>query len=127
MQTSTSLNLFRLSGFGVYQLARELVCPKSLLVVERPRGDRKATRPKSVWLFPFFGAKGKQAWWNKHQCNTIWKDMKDAIRHGIDLKVAITLADRSNTQPEASVAWFYVGETRACHSKDLCERRLSQV
>jgi hypothetical protein len=51
--------------------------------------------------------------------------MKNAIRHGIDLKVAITLADRANTQPEASVAWFYVGETRACHSKDLCERRLS--
>ena len=37
------------SGYGVYQdLARELVCPKSLLVVERPG---KATRPKSVWLF----------------------------------------------------------------------------
>jgi hypothetical protein len=50
--------------------------------------------------------------------------MKDAIRHGIDLKVAITLADRANTQPEASVAWFYMGETRACRSEDLCEQRL---
>jgi hypothetical protein len=50
--------------------------------------------------------------------------MKNAIRHGIDLKVAITLADRANTQPEASVAWFYVGETRASHWKELCERRL---
>ena len=50
--------------------------------------------------------------------------MKDSIRHGIDLKVAITLADRANTQPEASVAWFCMGETRACRSEDLCEQRL---
>jgi hypothetical protein len=55
------------------ELARELVCPKSLLVVERPRGDRKATRPKSVWLFPFFGTKGKQAWWNKSR-----------VQHGLE-------------------------------------------
>ena len=75
-----------MSGFGVYQeLARELVCPKSLLVAE-PRRDRKATRPKSAWLFPFFGTKGKRAWWNKHECNTAWKNMKDGIRHGIDIK-----------------------------------------
>jgi len=113
-----------MSGFGVYQeLARELVCPKSLLVAE-PRRDRKATRPKSAWLFPFFGTKGKRAWWNKHECNTAWKNMKDGIRHGIDIKVAIKLADRGNTQPEANVAWFCVGETRACNSKDLFERRL---
>ena len=37
--------------------------------------------------------------------------MKDGIRHGIDIKVAIKLADRGNTQPEAIVAWFYVGQT----------------
>ena len=32
-------------------------------------------------------------------------------RQGINPKVAITLADRGNTQPEAIVAWFYVGQT----------------
>ena len=52
--------------------------------------------------------------------------MKDAIRHGIDFKVAITLADRANTQPETSVAWFYMGETRECRSEDLCEQRLGR-
>ena len=87
------------------------------LEVEWPRGDRKATRPKSVWLFPFFGTKGKQAWWNKHECNTVWKNMKDAIRHGIDLKVAITLAHRANTQPEAEVAWFNVARRAHANRK----------
>ena len=59
----------------VYQeLARELVCPKSPVVAEWPRGDRKATRPKSIWLFPFFGTNGKQAWWNKHECNTVYEE-----------------------------------------------------
>src|ERR1700730_2240995 len=32
-------------------------------------------------------------------------------RQVFDPKVAITLADRGATQPEAIVAWFYLGET----------------
>jgi hypothetical protein len=31
-------------------------------------------------LFPFFGTNGKQAWWNKHECNTVWKDALNPAR-----------------------------------------------
>ena len=73
----------------------------------------------AIWAIALanLGTKRKQAWWNKHECNTVWKNTNDAIRHGIDLKVAITLAHRANTQPEARVAWFNVGETRACQPR----------
>jgi hypothetical protein len=43
------------------------------------------TRPLiGIWLFASMLGSGKQAWWNKHECDTVWKNMKDAIRHGID-------------------------------------------
>ena len=34
------------------------------------------------------------------------------VRDGRDVEVAITLANRGKAQPQAIVAWFFVGETR---------------
>jgi hypothetical protein len=80
-------------------------------LLSNDRGQEGSATEKRMPV-SFFRTNGKQAWWNKHECNTVWKSMKDAIQRRdeeIDTGPALDLGETELSSIVAAGGGRYVG------------------